>query len=74
MKSSFYGNLYEIKISEGTIVQKNQVIMLVEVMKMSIAIVAPTNGKVVKILAKIGKIVNPGDILTIIEETEKFSA
>lgn len=50
-------------VKEGDTVMADQVIGLIEAMKVFNEIVAPTSGTVVKMVAKNGEIVNPGDPL-----------
>jgi len=61
------GNLYEIRFEEGATVEKGSVLMYVEVMKMSVAVISPKSGTLIKLLKSTGTIVKPGDSLCMIE-------
>lgn len=50
-------------VKEGDTVNAGQVVALIEAMKVFNEIVAPTSGTIVKVIAKSGDIVNPGDPL-----------
>lgn len=50
-------------VNEGDLVTADQVIGLIEAMKVFNEIVAPISGTVVKMVAKNGELVNPGDPL-----------
>lgn len=55
------------KVSEGEMVQKGQVLLLLEAMKMENEIIAPKEGKIAKILASVGQSVGVGETLIIFE-------
>jgi biotin carboxyl carrier protein len=61
------GNIWEIKANPGDKVQKGQVILVLEAMKMENEIVAPQDGKVAAILVAKGVSVNAGDVLATME-------
>jgi acetyl-CoA carboxylase biotin carboxyl carrier protein len=50
-------------VKEGEPVSAGQVVGLIEAMKVFNEIVAPTSGRVTKLVATSGQIVNPGDVL-----------
>jgi acetyl-CoA carboxylase biotin carboxyl carrier protein len=50
-------------VKEGEPVSAGQVVGLIEAMKVFNEIVAPTSGRVLKIVAESGQLVNPGDAL-----------
>jgi acetyl-CoA carboxylase biotin carboxyl carrier protein len=50
-------------VKEGEPVNAGQVVGLIEAMKVFNEIVAPTSGRVTKIMTTNGQIVNPGDVL-----------
>jgi len=57
------GNIWKIKTSVGTKVNKHDVLLILEAMKMENEIVAPEAGIVTSILVKEGDSVEPGKIL-----------
>ena len=57
------GNIWKIKTSVGTKVNKHDVLLILEAMKMENEIVAPEAGTVTNILVKEGDSVEPGKIL-----------
>ncbi len=67
-KSHVAGNLWQIKVVVGDVVKVNDVLVIVESMKMEIAITAQLNGKISQIICTEGNPVAPGQALLIIEE------
>ena len=67
-KSHVAGNLWQIKVAIGDVVKVNDVLVIVESMKMEIAITAQINGKISQIICTEGNPVAPGQALLIIEE------
>lgn len=61
------GKILSIRANEGENVDKNQVIMTLEAMKMETEIVAPESGKVSNILVSEGDKCKQGDNLALIE-------
>ncbi|XP_065680442.1 uncharacterized protein LOC124806726 isoform X1 [Hydra vulgaris] len=59
IKSDQYGCVYEIKVKEDDVIKKDDPIMLIELMKMSIAIKSPVDAKINKILVRTGQVVKP---------------
>jgi len=57
------GNIWKIKASVGAKVNKHEVLLILEAMKMENEIVAPEAGTVTSILVKEGDSVEPGKIL-----------
>ena len=57
------GNIWKIKTSVGAKVNKHDVLLILEAMKMENEIVAPEAGTVTNILVKEGDSVEPGKIL-----------
>lgn len=62
------GTVLEVKVKEGDIISKNQLVLVLEAMKMENDIVSPFAGKVISVNAPKGSIVNSGDLLISIEE------
>ena len=67
-KSHVAGNLWQIKVAIGDVVKVDDVLVIVESMKMEIAITAQVNGKISQIICTQGNPVAPGQALLIIEE------
>ena len=67
-KSHVAGNLWQIKVAKGDVVKANDVLVIVESMKMEIAITAQVSGKISQIICSEGNPVAPGQALLIIEE------
>jgi biotin carboxyl carrier protein len=59
-----------VAISEGDVVEKGQVVVILSAMKMETTLVAPFNGTVKKVNVAEGDKVMPGDILVDIEKNE----
>lgn len=62
------GIVLDIKVSVGQQVSKNDVVIILEAMKMENEIVSPTSGKVASINVNKSASVNSGDVLIVIEE------
>ena len=61
------GNIWKIKTSVGARVEKHEVLLILEAMKMENEIVAPESGVVTAILVKEGDSVEPGKIMVEME-------
>ncbi len=57
------GNILDIKVNVGDKVSANQVVVILEAMKMENEIVAPTAGTVTAVNVTTGQAVNAGDVL-----------
>jgi urea carboxylase len=62
------GNLWQVEVKEGDIVAEGDVVVIVESMKMEIAVTAPCAGKVSQVLCMAGGAVAAGQNLIVIEE------
>lgn len=62
------GNIFDIKVNVGDKVDANQVVIVLEAMKMENEIVTPVAGTVASINVNKGDAVNSGDILVTIAE------
>jgi biotin carboxyl carrier protein len=63
VKSPMPGTILDVKVSEGAAVKKDDVIIVLEAMKMENDIVAPCDGTITSILVKKGDSVNSADTL-----------
>ncbi len=61
--SSIPGAVSKVFVKEGDVVEKNQVVAIVEAMKMETSIVAKTNGTIEKVFVKEGQPVKASEIL-----------
>ncbi|MFM9834841.1 MAG: urea carboxylase [Methylophilaceae bacterium] len=62
------GNLWQVQVQAGDAVKVGDVVVIVESMKMEIAVTAPCDGKVSKVLCAAGNSVSAGQNLIVIEE------
>ena len=57
------GTVLEVKVRVGDLLQENQVVLVLETMKMQTSIAAPARGKVAEILVGVGDAVKEGQAL-----------
>ncbi|RGX54181.1 biotin/lipoyl-binding protein [Anaerotruncus sp. AF02-27] len=57
------GNILDVKVKEGDTVEANQLLLVLEAMKMENEIFAPVGGTVVSVHVKKGDAVNSNDLL-----------
>ena len=69
IRSEITGTVWKIVVEEGTTLQADDTIMILESMKMEIPVVAPEAGRVVKILVEEGAPVREGQEVAVFEET-----
>jgi urea carboxylase len=62
------GNLWQLKVKEGDLVQEGDIVVIIESMKMEISVIAPCSGKVSKVMCRTGSAVTAGQNLIVIEE------
>jgi urea carboxylase len=62
------GNLWQVQVKEGDTVQAGDVVVIVESMKMEIAVTTPCAGTVSKVLCSAGSAISAGQNLVVIEE------
>ena len=67
MASHVAGNVWQVQVKEGDTVNTGDVLVIVESMKMEIAVVAPSAGKVTQVLCKAGSSVAAGQNLIVID-------
>lgn len=68
VSSHVAGNLWQIKVSEGDKVNEGDVLVIVESMKMEIAVTAPTCGRISQLICREASAVAAGQALLLIEE------
>ena len=66
VKAPMPGTIMDVKVNVGDTVERGQVVIVLEAMKMENDIVAPVAGKVVSIVAKKGDSVNANDVMAVI--------
>lgn len=67
VESEVTGNVWKIEVKEGDIVEEEDVIMILESMKMEIPVEAPCAGKVTKLLVNEKDSVKEDQVVAIIE-------
>lgn len=63
VKAPMPGNILDVYVKVGDQVKREQVLMILEAMKMENEIVSPVDGKVLSVGVSKGQAVNPGDVL-----------
>ena len=63
IKSEIAGTVWKIEVAEGAQVSEEDVIMMLESMKMEIPVVAPMDGTITAVHAAEGDAVDDGDVL-----------
>ena len=66
MKAPMPGTIVDVKVNVGDSVERAQVVIIMEAMKMENEIVAPVAGTVQAIRVKKGDSVNVGDVMAVI--------
>ena len=68
IRSEITGTVWKIVVEEGTTLQADDTIMILESMKMEIPVVAPEDGRVLKLLIAEGAAVREGQEVAVYEE------
>ena len=68
VKAHMPGNILDVKVSVGSKVEANSVVVVLEAMKMENEIVTPVGGTVTSVNVNKGAAVNSGDILITVSE------
>ena len=66
VKAPMPGTIMDVKVNVGDSVERAQVVIIMEAMKMENEIVAPVGGKVLAVQVKKGDSVNAGDVMAVI--------
>lgn len=61
------GNIWKVLVQPGDTVSEGQTLVIVEAMKMELAITAPCAGQVKRVACQAGRPVSPGDTLLWLE-------
>lgn len=68
VEAQITGNVWKIETSVGTRVEEEDVLLVIESMKMEIPLEAPCDGTVTEIRVEEGQSIEEGDVLVLIEE------
>lgn len=68
VEAQITGNVWKIETSVGADVEEEQVLLIIESMKMEIPLEAPCDGRVTEIRVEEGQSIEEGDILVVIED------
>jgi len=63
VKAPMPGTILKLKVKVGDAVQKGQVVVILEAMKMENELVAPSDGRIVSIFKNENEMVNAGDVI-----------
>ena len=61
------GNVWKVETAVGAQVEEEDVLLVIESMKMEIPVEAPASGRVVEIRVREGQAVEEGDVLVVLE-------
>lgn len=67
IKSEIAAKIWKIEVAVGMQVPEGETLILLELMKMEIPILAPVAGAIVQLLVQEGDIVGEGQVLAVIE-------
>ena len=68
VEAQITGNVWKIEAKVGDEVEEDDVLLIIESMKMEIPVEAPEDGKVLEIRVAEGQSIEEGDILVVLEE------
>lgn len=68
IRSDITGTVWKIVVQEGTDLQADDTIMVLESMKMEIPVLAPESGRLIKLLIAEGAAVREGQEIALFEE------
>lgn len=61
------GKVWKIEVTVGQDVQEDDIVVILESMKMEIPVMTPSSGKVKEIKCQVGQTVQEGDVLVVVE-------
>lgn len=61
------GKVWKVEVAVGQDVAEDDIVVILESMKMEIPVMAPASGKVKEIKCEVGQTVQEGDVLVVIE-------
>ena len=68
VEAQITGSVWKIETSVGSDVEEDDVLLIIESMKMEIPVEAPEGGRVVEIRVQEGQAVEEGDVLVVLED------
>lgn len=68
VEAQITGNVWKIETKVGDEVEEDDVLLIVESMKMEIPVEAPEDGRILEIRVAEGQAIEEGDILVVMEE------
>jgi acetyl-CoA carboxylase biotin carboxyl carrier protein len=68
VEAQITGNVWKIEKVVGDVVEEEDVILIIESMKMEIPVEAPEDGRVSEIRVSEGQAVEEGDVLVVLEQ------
>lgn len=71
VESQIMGNIWKIETSVGAEVQEDDVLLIIESMKMEIPVEAPQAGRVSEIRVEEGQSVEEGDVLVVLVDSDQ---
>jgi len=67
VEAQITGNVWKIETEVGAEVEEDDVLLIIESMKMEIPVEAPEDGKVLEIKVAEGQAIEEGDVLVVLE-------
>ncbi len=67
VRAELIGNLWKVQVKEGDQVSAEDILVILESMKMEIPITAPVAGTVHSVLAREGEVVEEGQVVVLLE-------
>jgi biotin carboxyl carrier protein len=71
VESQIMGNIWKVETSVGAEVQEDDVLLIIESMKMEIPVEAPQAGRVSEIRVEEGQSVEEGDVLVVLVDSDQ---
>ncbi len=68
VESQIMGNVWKIETSVGAEVEEDDVLLIIESMKMEIPVEAPEAGRVSEIRVEVGQTIEEGDVLVVLAD------
>jgi urea carboxylase len=65
--AQMHGSVWKVMAAPGERVEAKQVLLIIEAMKMEVAVLAPVGGIVQSVRCKVGQPVSAGDVLAVIQ-------
>ena len=68
VESQIMGNVWKIETSVGAEVEEDDVLLIIESMKMEIPVESPEAGRVSEIRVEVGQTIEEGDVLVVLAD------